>query len=181
MPGGPVDYTTLASAAVGGADESTWHEGGVDTSLLVTGPNVLAVEIHQNAASSSDISFDAGLDAELAEPPSRGVVLTTPATGSSYTAPVNLTLTATAVPAGGSTITAVEFFDGSTSLGSDPAVPYSVVWNNVPPGLHVLTARAQESTGAMLTSAPVSITVAAPALPRQLVSQALRGNIWTQA
>ncbi len=56
-------FDTLAdfngSAAVGGADESTFFDfTGINLSLLVEGTNVLAVEIHQFARNSSDISFD---------------------------------------------------------------------------------------------------------------------------
>ena len=58
MPTGTVTYTTRASASIGGADESAWLQAPVDPSRLVTGTNVVAVEIHQNSPTSSDISFD---------------------------------------------------------------------------------------------------------------------------
>jgi hypothetical protein len=58
MPGGDIGYETLAASTVYGGDESTFFAAGVDTSVLSDGPNVLAVEIHQTAATSSDISFD---------------------------------------------------------------------------------------------------------------------------
>jgi len=58
MPDGAIDYTTLAASTVSGSDESKFFVAGVDPSLLHDGPNVLAAEIHQAAATSSDISFD---------------------------------------------------------------------------------------------------------------------------
>ena len=58
MPAGTVTYTTRASAAIGGADESAWLQAPVDPSLLVAGTNVIAVEIHQQSPTSTDISFD---------------------------------------------------------------------------------------------------------------------------
>jgi hypothetical protein len=58
MPGGTIDYGTLAASTVGGSDESAFFVTGIDPSLLDDGPNVLAVEIHQAATASSDISFD---------------------------------------------------------------------------------------------------------------------------
>ncbi len=58
MPGGAIDYGTLAASTVYGGDESKFFAAGVDSSLLNDGPNVLAVEIHQIAVTSSDISFD---------------------------------------------------------------------------------------------------------------------------
>ena len=36
----------------------------------------------------------------------------------------------------------VEFFDGSTLIGTDTTSPYSITWNNAPAGSHTLTAKA---------------------------------------
>ncbi|MDA1272863.1 MAG: lamin tail domain-containing protein [Verrucomicrobia bacterium] len=58
MPEGSVNYRTYASAVVGGEDESTFFEHELDASLLRDSGNVLAVEVHQANATSSDISFD---------------------------------------------------------------------------------------------------------------------------
>jgi hypothetical protein len=58
MPAGPINYLTWASATVSGADETTFYSQAVDTSLLVSGTNVLAAEIHQVNGTSSDIIFD---------------------------------------------------------------------------------------------------------------------------
>ena len=58
MPIGPIDFRTLASSVVGGVDEATFFNQGVDPGLLITGNNVLAVEIHQVSTNSSDISFN---------------------------------------------------------------------------------------------------------------------------
>mgnify|MGYP005833243737 CR=1 FL=1 len=58
MPGGAVDYLTLASGAVGGTDESTFYTYDLDPSRLREGRNVLAVEVHQSGPASSDLSFD---------------------------------------------------------------------------------------------------------------------------
>ncbi|MEY3463883.1 MAG: hypothetical protein RLZZ468_1661, partial [Cyanobacteriota bacterium] len=59
-------HTTLASAAIAGADESvpvrtTLPLASLPAGLLRQGTNVLAAEIHQSGAGSSDISFDAEL------------------------------------------------------------------------------------------------------------------------
>ncbi len=62
MPGGTITWTTTASATVAGGDEDTFFVFSVPTSALVAGTNVIAVEIHQRSASSSDISFDLALE-----------------------------------------------------------------------------------------------------------------------
>ena len=57
MPEGDIDYNTYASEALGGGDEEIWHE--VETeNLLQVGENVIAVELHQGSAGSSDLRFD---------------------------------------------------------------------------------------------------------------------------
>lgn len=66
MPEGTVTASTVASEVVGGADESTFFPQAVDPSVLVAGSNTLAVEVHQQNASSSDVSFDLRLEALVA-------------------------------------------------------------------------------------------------------------------
>lgn len=63
MPSGTISYTTLASTAVGATNESTYYPYTIPTSLLVSGTNVLAVEIHQNGKTSPDLSFNCSLTA----------------------------------------------------------------------------------------------------------------------
>ena len=63
MPAGTVTYTTRATTAIGGADESAWLQAPIDPSLLVAGTNVIAVELHQQSPTSTDISFDLELTA----------------------------------------------------------------------------------------------------------------------
>jgi alpha-tubulin suppressor-like RCC1 family protein len=70
----------------------------------------------------------------------------------------NVTLTATTSDTGG-TITQVEFFQGTTSLGTVTTAPYSLVWSNAPPGSYNLMARATDNNGLMATSSVVSITI----------------------
>jgi hypothetical protein len=85
------------------------------------------------------------------------VSLTSPAAGT-YTAPTSFTLAATASDADG-TIARVDFYRGSTLIGSDTTSPYSIAWNNVPAGSYSLTAVATDNAGATRTSTAVSITV----------------------
>lgn len=58
MPSGTIDSLTLASSTVGGAEESAFQQFFVPVEMLNVGENVIAVEIHQRSATSSDISFD---------------------------------------------------------------------------------------------------------------------------
>jgi hypothetical protein len=58
LPNGTIDYLTLAPNSMGGADEYSFFSADVSPTLLREGTNVLAVEVHQTAPDSSDISFD---------------------------------------------------------------------------------------------------------------------------
>lgn len=58
MPTGTIGFSTPASVAVAGADETTFVQTTISPSLLINGTNILAVELHQSGGASSDISFD---------------------------------------------------------------------------------------------------------------------------
>jgi hypothetical protein len=60
-----VGYRTYAVDALGGTDETLWRTYTIDKSLLKTGTNVIAVEVHQSDPDSSDISFDLHLKADV--------------------------------------------------------------------------------------------------------------------
>jgi len=75
MPGGDINYLTWASGTVGGSDEAAFHSYNIDPDLLVAGTNVIAVEIHQGNASSSDISFDLELSGLMAGAASSPILL----------------------------------------------------------------------------------------------------------
>ena len=68
MPGGEIEYLTFAASTVGGDEENIFYEDYLSAGDLIAGTNVLAVEIHQRNATSSDISFDLELQG-LAEIP----------------------------------------------------------------------------------------------------------------
>lgn len=58
MPSGNINYKTLASRSVRGTEETSYEKEIIDAGALQNGRNVVAVEIHQAKASSSDISFN---------------------------------------------------------------------------------------------------------------------------
>ena len=88
-----------------------------------------------------------------------------------------ITLSANAADSDG-TVTQVQFFRGTTSLGVDTSAPYSVTWNNAAAGSYALKAVATDNNGATGTSALVNITVnnvqnpdtTAPSVPTGLAS-----------
>jgi hypothetical protein len=86
------------------------------------------------------------------------VSITSPANNATFTAPASINITATAADADGS-VAKVDFYNGTTLLGTDATSPYSFSWGNVAAGTYSLTARATDNGNAVTTSAAVSVTV----------------------
>ncbi len=72
-----------------------------------------------------------------------------------------ITLTATVKDPKG-TLNFVEFYNGTAKLARDATAPYSYAWRP-PLGTHTITAKAIDASNAATTSAPITITVSAPA------------------
>src|SRR5207247_66837 len=58
MPESPSTYGTWSAVPVAGGDESAFFSAAIPPALLRSGTNLIAVEIHQSDAGSSDLSFD---------------------------------------------------------------------------------------------------------------------------
>jgi regulation of enolase protein 1 (concanavalin A-like superfamily) len=98
------------------------------------------------------------------------VTITSPSNGATYNAGANIVIQANAFDAGGS-ITQVQFYQGSTLLGTDTTSPYSYNWNSVAAGSYTLTARATDNSSSTTTSSPVSVTVVSGGLPTGWTAQ----------
>jgi regulation of enolase protein 1 (concanavalin A-like superfamily) len=92
------------------------------------------------------------------------VSLTSPASGASFTAPASITISANASDPENQ-LARVDFYNGSTLLGSDTTAPYSFTWSNVAAGTYSLTAIARDAAGLTRQSAAVSVTVKSTTLP----------------
>lgn len=68
MPGGTINNSTLASSTIAFGSESSWNTTNISASYLLTGANLIAVEIHQDATNSSDISFNLKLSGNETPP-----------------------------------------------------------------------------------------------------------------
>jgi hypothetical protein len=160
MQGGPVTHMTPASGTAANAEESTYFTNSVDPVLLVNGTNVLAVEIHQVSATSSDVSFNLGLHGLVPGSGNVGptVAMTSPANGSTFPEPATINIEADANDSDGS-VTNVAFYNNGTKLADDTGAPYSFTWSPVPAGGYQLRAVATDNLGVSSTSAAVSITV----------------------
>jgi hypothetical protein len=91
------------------------------------------------------------------------VAITTPASNVSVTTGTVVNIEATATDAAPGTITQVEFFNGTTSLGIDNTAPYQYALTAT--STATITAVATDNDGATTTSAPRIITVTADPAP----------------
>lgn len=66
MPAGTIAHSTLASATVAAPEETQVFPFSIGTSAFVNGTNVIAVEVHQDAITSSDIHFELQLQGTTA-------------------------------------------------------------------------------------------------------------------
>ncbi len=65
MAAGNVTYQTLAASSVSGQAESSFTNYTLNADDIVTGENMIAVEVHQGTLSSTDLSFDLELVANV--------------------------------------------------------------------------------------------------------------------
>ena len=125
-----------------------------DIDLLVG----LAVASHSRTRNLT-AAFDSVTVTRVNAPPA--VSLTNPVNGSSYTSPASVALGATATDSDG-TIAKVDFYAGTTRVGTDTTSPYTFNWTGVGAGTYALKAVATDNAGASTTSATRSITISAP-------------------
>jgi hypothetical protein len=144
-------------------DGVTWTTVGTDTFTMGTTVLVgLGVSSHVTGTNAT-ATFD-NVTVTVANPPPPppnappSVSITGPADGSTFTAPASVTIAASASDSDG-TVAKVDFFAGSTLLGTSASAPYSLTWTGVAAGTYALTAVATDNAGATTTSSPVTVTV----------------------
>ncbi|WP_245803665.1 Ig-like domain-containing protein, partial [Algoriphagus marinus] len=86
------------------------------------------------------------------------VSITAPNANAQFTQGDNANITANAADADGM-VTKVEFYNGTTLLGTDTTSPYSFAWTNLSVGNFTLTAKATDNKGTATVSAEVNINV----------------------
>jgi chitinase len=86
-----------------------------------------------------------------------GITLTNPPNNDVFAAPASATLGVAVTD--NASITQVQFFQGTNSLGIVTSPPYTVNWTGATPGVYTLTATGRDATGFVFTSAPVTVIV----------------------
>lgn len=86
------------------------------------------------------------------------VSIASPGKGVSFSAPANISISASASDPDG-TIIKVEFYQGTIKLGEISSAPFLFVWKNVAAGSYSLTAVATDNLNGTTVSAPVTVSV----------------------
>lgn len=128
-----------------------WQTVSATTPSLTAGQKVMRIFADQGDFNVNYVQFTSSGNT----PPLTAI--TSPQNGASFNAPASITITATA--SDNVSVSKVDFYNGSTLLGTDTSSPYSFTWNSVSQGTYTLTTRATDNQGAVGTSSPVSITV----------------------
>jgi len=137
---------SLIGAATSAPYNFTWTGVGPGSYVLS------AVAIDNMDAST----VSSGVTIRVNAPPA--VVLTSPATGASFTAPATIPLAADTSDSDG-TLASVTFYQGTTPIGTVTSAPYTFSWTNVGQGSYALTAVATDNDGAVTTSPTVNVIV----------------------
>ena len=154
---------TVASAPY----TATWSNVAAGTYQLTA----RATDSYGAVASSAPVTVTVSTNA----PPS--VALSMPTNGATYFAPATVNLQASASDSDGY-IATVEFYRGSTLIGSATSPPYATTWNNAPAGSYALTAKATDGMGATATSVPVNITINANGGPDVVLASPTSGSTY---
>ena len=170
MAGSNLTITATAADADGTVAKVEFYRGG--TILLGTATaspyaivwssvpagtySLTAVATDDKAATKTSIAISVTATIPPNTPPA--VTLLSPANGAMFTAPATVALAANASDSDG-TVTRVEFYQGTTLVGTITAAPYTSTWSNVGVGSYVITAKATDNLGATKTSAAVGIAV----------------------
>jgi uncharacterized repeat protein (TIGR01451 family) len=143
MPDGPIVSSTLALGAVGGDAETTYFSIPISPSLLVSGTNMLAAEVHQVNASSSDISFDLAVTASKLSCP--GLMVTGSAVPTAVAVSETVTFTYQISNVGTVDLHAIQAT--SSLLGAVPLISNTLALGEGMMGILTYTAQAADLPG----------------------------------
>jgi hypothetical protein len=169
----PNDFSTNL-AAIAAPDEGlvyqTFNLDPLDYPNLAAGNWTVAVEVHQNSATSSDLSFDFMLWGEFATLPT--LAITSPTNNQAFRQGDSTTVN---VSVSTFVTNAIVKLDNVVQ-GSDDVLPFSVVVSNLTVGMHTLVAQGTDSFGNPGVSAPITINVTPNLPPTVVVTNLIDGT-----
>lgn len=172
MPVGTIASATLAPAPVANAEETQFLPYAVSPGLLVAGTNTLAVEIHQNVPTSSDVSFNLSLEGARVQPAPAPTGLSV--TGTTDTS-VSLAWTA---PTGTGTTSGYRVYRDGVQIGTPSVTTFTdsglVSGRSYSYAVSAITNGTETATTAAVVG--TTLDLVAPTAPTGLVASSVSGN-----
>jgi len=132
----------------------TWQTVTVNNVSLTKGQHIMRVYFDTDGFNYNYVNVVAANQAPT-------ISITAPANNAVIAAPATINITTNATDSDG-TVSKVEFFNGTTSLGVVTTSPFNFTWNNVAAGTYTLTAIATDNGGLSTTSTAITVIVDAP-------------------
>ncbi len=142
-----------------GSDTTAPYQVAWDT--YFTGNFIVTARAYDNrdaVTNSEPINFSIVMGGGQAPLPINPPELDVPSDGQNFPADSDITLRA-APGTGNRPIVRMDFYNGTTLIGSDTTAPYEIIWNDVPAGNYALFARTIANNGAEATSKQADISV----------------------
>lgn len=170
---GSITLTATATAKSGTVNSVEFFDGTTSLGIVTATPFTFPVSLtaanngtHNYTAKVTDSNGSNATStpavAVVVNIPTAAPTITLASSSTSVTANGSVTLTATATPATGVTLTKVEFYEGTTLLGTKTAAPYTfapAAFTSANNGTHSYTAKTTDSSGKSTTSTAVVVTV----------------------
>jgi len=158
--------TTLIAEDTASPYSIQWSTSGLSDGTYFL--SAVAVDTSGNTASSSAVRVTKSTSVTDTTPPS--VSLAYPANGQTVSGTVNLAATASDNVG----VTRVEFYLGSTLLGTDTSSPYNFAWNTAGlSGSKTLSAKAFDAAGNSASSSAILVTVSSVPPPPNITNSSL--------
>ena len=167
---------TWDGANLGNALTAAPYTANVDTANAANGAHTLSAVARDLAGNQATATPVTVVVNNLVVTSLPTISLTSPVNGANYSSPAAISLAAS-VTANGHTITQVQFYNGSTLLGSTATAPYSFTWANVNAGSYTLNAALVYDSGSTVVSPLATITVTNPPAPSSLTFASTSGAI----
>lgn len=160
------------SSRVGAGDVVTVAYTRPSSNPLQTTSGVQAVTITAQPVTNNIVNI----------PPTISII--SPLDNSEFKTLTNVTIAANAIDPDG-TIKSVEFYNGSTLLGTVTAEPYNFTWNNLQAGTYSITAAVTDNNNARVVSSAITIIVSEAAVvvnqsPVVVISNPSKGDTYDE-
>ncbi|MDG1071405.1 MAG: lamin tail domain-containing protein [Akkermansiaceae bacterium] len=191
MPTGTIVSSTTAEDSISGSDETDFTTYQLPPSHLISGDNVIAVEVHQSSDSSSDLGFDLSLESSsftsvnTLDSITYGTSVTDISFGRDITTPTIWQAYAEPTPGAANTssvVTDIRLISSDTDISPAAGLytaPESIVLTATAGNIHYTLDGSDPSSSSPIYSAPIAISTTTIVRARVFESGKVPGPIAT--